>query len=69
MQKQIHIETRGEFQKNPQNCIIFYDPKYFLNFTAFWIHVFIKTCFAEVATLSQKLIFARIAENNRESRI
>ena len=26
---------------------------------------FIKTCFAEVTTLSQKLIFTRITENNR----
>jgi len=37
-----------------------------LNFTAFWIYDFIKTCFSKVTTLSQKLIFARTAENNRD---
>ena len=40
--------------------------KYFYNFTAFWIYDFIKTWFAEGTTLSQELIFARIAENNRD---
>ena len=44
---------------------MFGDPKYFYNFTAFWINDFIKTWFAEVTSLSQELIFARIAENNR----
>jgi len=63
-EKQIHIGTSGEFQKIP--CIIFGDTKIFLNFTAFWIYDFIKTGFAEVTTLSRELIFARMAENNRD---
>ena len=37
-----------------------------MNFTAFWIYDFIKTYFAEVTTLSQESIFARVAENNRD---
>ena len=37
----------------------------FWYFTVFWIYDFIRTWFAKVTTLSQKLIFARIVENNR----
>ena len=54
--KQIVIVTRGEFQKNPKNCIIVCDLKYLLNFTSFRIYDFIKTYFAEVTTLSQEFI-------------
>ena len=52
--------------KNPKNCIILCDPTYFLNFIVFWMYDFIKTYFAEVTTLSQELIFARMTENNRD---
>ena len=45
---------------------MFCNPKYFMNFTAFWIYDFIKAYFAEVTTLSQELIFAQIMENNRD---
>jgi len=37
-----------------------------LDHYAFPCYDFIKTCFSEVITLSEELIFARIAENNKD---